>query len=306
MTGYELSRNFWNWAFENPEKNNPTLCALYFYIVEVDNRLGWKEKFTITSRECCEAIGISDYKTYKKNFDKLVEYEFIVILKKSFNQHQANIVALGKNTKAHTKALDKALTIASLEQMQEQTPSHIPHTKTNNQGTNNQETLNEENGLQPAPPNEYKNIFFKNIKIECVESVDREYYEIAKGFFDLFYSNMQSSGIAPTSLDKAKCETVISPIRLMLQKGECTKDDLRTLYSFLEKDEFWKPNIRSTATLRAKRETLLLHAKTKAAGVHSRVTSVQKCEKLKESVLTGFEIANAEFKRDNRRGRLAD
>ncbi len=52
--------------FNNPEKANPNLAALYLFLVDLNNRLGWKEKFTITSKECMEATGMKSYNTYKK------------------------------------------------------------------------------------------------------------------------------------------------------------------------------------------------------------------------------------------------
>ena len=109
MDGYTLSRNYFDWSFENPSKNNPTMTALYFFIIEIANRMGWKKEFSITPRECMEAIGINSYNTYKKNFDSLIENGFIQITKKSTNQYQANIIALSKNDKALDKALDFAL-----------------------------------------------------------------------------------------------------------------------------------------------------------------------------------------------------
>ena len=45
MNGYDLSRKFWDWSFENPEKVKPNHSALYFFIIEHCNRLGWKKKF---------------------------------------------------------------------------------------------------------------------------------------------------------------------------------------------------------------------------------------------------------------------
>lgn len=108
-TGYAFSRQYFDWAFEHPSENNTAMTALYFFLVEVNNRLGWKKEFGITSRECMEAIGITSYNTYKKNFDKLVEIGFIKVVKRSINQYQANIIALSNFDKAHNKALDKAL-----------------------------------------------------------------------------------------------------------------------------------------------------------------------------------------------------
>jgi len=45
MDYFKLTRAFWDFAFENPEKIKPNHCAMYLFIVEHCNRLGWKEKF---------------------------------------------------------------------------------------------------------------------------------------------------------------------------------------------------------------------------------------------------------------------
>jgi len=109
MTGYEYTRKIFNWSFENSDKSNPTLISLYLFLVETNNRLGWKEKFGITFRECGEACGIKSYNTYKKNFDILVKEGFIKIVQKSINQYSANIIALSKFDTPLDKALDTPL-----------------------------------------------------------------------------------------------------------------------------------------------------------------------------------------------------
>lgn len=55
-----------------------------------------------------DAIGIKNYKTYSKTFEDLIEWGFIRLLQRSKNQYSSNIIAIVKNTKAHTKALSKA------------------------------------------------------------------------------------------------------------------------------------------------------------------------------------------------------
>ena len=108
FNSYELSRNWFDWCFENPEKINANHTALYFFIIEHCNRLGWKEKFGLPMEMAKDALGIKNYKTYSKAFNDLVEFGFIKVIEKSKNQYSANIIALVKNTKAHTKALSKA------------------------------------------------------------------------------------------------------------------------------------------------------------------------------------------------------
>ncbi|MBV5343321.1 hypothetical protein JZU68_06820, partial [bacterium] len=104
MNGYSLSKSYFEWVFKNQSENNPTMTALYFFLVEINNRLGWREEFSITANECMKAIGVNSYNTYKKNFDKLIEVGFIRTVKKSSNQYQCNIIALSNFDKADDKA----------------------------------------------------------------------------------------------------------------------------------------------------------------------------------------------------------
>lgn len=109
MNSYELSRKWFDWTFENPERINPNHTALYFFIIEHCNRLGWKEKFGLPTTMAKEAIGIRSYNTYINTLNDLVEFGFIKLIEKSKNQYSSNIVALSNFDKAPDKALDKAL-----------------------------------------------------------------------------------------------------------------------------------------------------------------------------------------------------
>lgn len=118
FNSYELSRNWFDWCFENPDKINSNHTALYFFIIEHCNRLGWKEKFGLPTTMSMDALGIKNYKTYAKTFDNLVEWGFIKLIEKSKNQWSATVIALVKNTKANTKALSKASLTHHLKQVQ--------------------------------------------------------------------------------------------------------------------------------------------------------------------------------------------
>ena len=133
MTGYELSRQWFDFAFENPEKINPNHTAMYFFAIEHCNRLGWKKKFGFPSTMVMEAMGIKSYKTYKKTLDDLVDWGFFVMVEKSKNQYSSNIIALVENDKAHDKALDKALAKHSTKQVQSKDSIDKPY----NQEPNN-------------------------------------------------------------------------------------------------------------------------------------------------------------------------
>lgn len=109
MNIYDLSRKFWDFAFENPDKIKPNHGAMYFFAIEHCNRLGWKERFGFPTVMAMEAIGIKSYNTFINTLKELVEFGFIEMIEKSKNQYSANIIALSNFNEAHNKALDKAL-----------------------------------------------------------------------------------------------------------------------------------------------------------------------------------------------------
>lgn len=109
INSYQLSRAWFNFCFDNPDLICPNHTALYFFIIEHCNRLGWKEKFGLPMEMAKEAIGIKNYRTYAKTFQDLIDWGFIKLIQKSKNQYSANVIAIVKNAKASTKALDIAL-----------------------------------------------------------------------------------------------------------------------------------------------------------------------------------------------------
>ena len=109
MDIYSLTRNFWDYSFENPDRLKPNHAAIYFFAIEHCNRLGWKEKFGLPTTMVMEAVGIKNYKTYHSALMDLIEIGLIELIEKSKNQYSSNVIALVNFTKANAKALDKAL-----------------------------------------------------------------------------------------------------------------------------------------------------------------------------------------------------
>ena len=118
MNSYELSRAWIDWAFENPEKVKPIHYAIFFFAIEHCNRLGWKKNFGLPSQMVMEAVGVKNWRTYSSGLNDLVEFGFIQMIEVSKNQYSSNIIAIVKNTKASTKALDKALSKHGTKQSQ--------------------------------------------------------------------------------------------------------------------------------------------------------------------------------------------
>lgn len=113
MNSYDLSRAWFDFAFDNPDKIKPIHTAIYFFAIEHCNRLGWKKKFGFPTSMVLEASGIKSYSAYKKHFDEIVSFGFFIIHEYSKNQYSSNVIELSLNvkapTKADVKALDKAL-----------------------------------------------------------------------------------------------------------------------------------------------------------------------------------------------------
>lgn len=80
---YDLTRDWWNFCFENPEKIKPTHTAVYFFAIEHCNRLAWKSKFGLPTTMAMEAIGVKSYKTYISSLNDLIEWGFIKLIEKS-------------------------------------------------------------------------------------------------------------------------------------------------------------------------------------------------------------------------------
>lgn len=161
-TQFELSRSYWDFAFNNPDMVNPTHAAIFFFAIEQCNRLGWKEKFGLPATMVLEAIGIKSYNTYKKCFDDLVEWGFFLLHTKSKNQYSSNIIALSNASSnalsKNNKALDKALTKHATKQSEStiQSTDSIDKQDNNKQVTNNDDDVNardEENSNFKFPIN---------------------------------------------------------------------------------------------------------------------------------------------------------
>ena len=250
ISGYELSRAWFDFSFTNPELINPNHSALYFFAIEHCNRLGWKDKFGLPTTMAMEAIGIKSYKTYKKTLTDLIEWGFIVMVQKSTNQYSSNIIALVKNTKAHAKAMDKAMA----KQRQ--------YIKTIEQDTllSNDKSLDVE-----TPPEKFtKKVFLDVLESEFGDKVNPEYYKIAKSFQLLFIRNakdLMKSDKEP-AISKSKFKTVYDPIRLMIETDGASLDDVRRVYKFLAytKNDFWKKNCQSTDKLRKQFDRLSMEA----------------------------------------------
>jgi len=136
INSYELSRKWFDWSFENPEKISPNHAAIYFFAIEHCNRLGWRNKFGFPTQMVMDAIGIKKHQTYIKYFNDLVEWGFFELVQKSINQYSANIISLISAKPKSGKALDKAIITHAAKQIKSNGQSNSSIDKPINHITN--------------------------------------------------------------------------------------------------------------------------------------------------------------------------
>ncbi len=178
MDWYSLSRQWFDWSFENPEKVSPNHSALYFFAIEHCNRLWWRKKFWFPTEMAKDAIGIKSYHTYINTFNDLVEWGFIEVIERSKNQYSANIIALANFDKANDKALDKAIWKHLSKQQQSSWQSkstiikQIPTREPENQETRELEIV-------ATQPNEYQLSisYLKNLENEQIPDYAENYQD---------------------------------------------------------------------------------------------------------------------------------
>jgi len=107
MNGYDLTRKWFDFALSNPDKVSSNHTALYLWTIELNNRLGWIEKFGLTVREAMDGMSCKSRNTYLKCFHDLIDWKFIGLVVKSQNQYQCNVIALLNFEQPKSKRLFK-------------------------------------------------------------------------------------------------------------------------------------------------------------------------------------------------------
>jgi hypothetical protein len=94
LNSYTLSKQWFDFAFENPDKINPNQGILYHWLIEVNNRNNWKEKFALNTEDAGIATGMKNRKTVWKTLNELISFGFVIVVFKSLHKHKATIISL--------------------------------------------------------------------------------------------------------------------------------------------------------------------------------------------------------------------
>lgn len=106
--GYTLQKQWFDFVEGNEGKKiMPVHTSLWFWLVELNNRLGWKETFGVPTDKAMLMTSIKSYNTFKRAVNDLVKWGFLSLVTKSKNQHSANIYSLNILDSASSK-IDKA------------------------------------------------------------------------------------------------------------------------------------------------------------------------------------------------------
>lgn len=106
----------------------------------------------------------------------------------------------------------------------------------------------------------YQKCLLSEVEPSDYPELKPDYIEIAKAFKVLFTNNLVEAGATTANIDKAK-GTWVDDIRLIIEADKYSLDDLRSAYTFLQKNVFWKKNIMSTSKLREKMDKIKLELK---------------------------------------------
>jgi len=97
------------------------------------------------------------------------------------------------------------------------------------------------------------------IEISDVPIELQEYYKIALGFQKLFIKNLKEREAPTKNQREANFKNYVTPIRLMIENDNTSREQIRQAYDFLKskEGEFWKSNILSTKKLREQIDQLI-------------------------------------------------
>lgn len=136
MNGYQLTRRWFNFTFEHTEAKAQH-TAIYCWLIELNNRLGWKDEFTINTQFTMEGLSIGNKNTYLSALSDLENWGFIKTIRPSVNQNYGRVITLrcyDNDTAVHT-ATTTAMDTALIQQNDDNGNGSVPIVKQVNQET---------------------------------------------------------------------------------------------------------------------------------------------------------------------------
>lgn len=259
MNGYNLTRAWYDFKFENVGKVKAVHSDMYFYIIDLWNRLGQKSNFGLPTDVAMEALGIGSYNTYKKVLQDLIDFKFIILVSDSKNQHSSKVIALvtalSKNDKATDKALDKAHAKATDK------PSDKPTDKatdTIDKQRNNRTIEQLNNEIKEYKENEVFDLKIENKKPKSKKELIDEIFS-----FENFWS------VYPNKIGKVKCEPKY--YTLTLQDIQKIKDTVHAYAAYKQFNGWTHPNPETYLNQKRWNDVLTISTQPKGVFIDSRI-----------------------------------
>jgi len=97
MNGYQLTRQWFSFRFENSHKVSAAHSEFYFYLLDRWNRFGQKDVFSCPRILTMEVLGIGSQNTYKRIYQDLIAFGFLEEVSKACNRYkESSYVRLSK------------------------------------------------------------------------------------------------------------------------------------------------------------------------------------------------------------------
>lgn len=231
LSGYQLTKDWFDFIFDSSEIITPLHTSLFLWIVELNNRLQWKNVIGLPTDFAMQASCIKSYKSYKNTLDDLIKWGFVILVSKSYNQYSCNQIALVLNTKAIPKQMQ-----SRYQSDTKAIPKQMHHSKTVKTIKNNTKEESDAFCTDYHPLNIFSDLAFK--------------------LWKQIYDDLKGKRIEPTNLLKAKPDTWTNQMRLMIETDKRTEAEILEILNFLKTDEFWRNNIQSPEKLRKQFERL--------------------------------------------------
>jgi hypothetical protein len=190
--GYSLTRRWFDFAFEHKEAKVQH-TALYLWIVELNNRLGWKSEIGVPTQATMDGLSIGNKQTYYSALRDLEQWGFIRIVEAARNQFSSTIVSVSRVEKdtAPTTALDTALTQHSSSTI----VGSVLIDKPTNKETNKQRNVKQ--GFTPPTVNEVEGFMSERNAAANSRWIPARVTTEAKGFYDYYTSQGWKVGRNP-------------------------------------------------------------------------------------------------------------
>jgi hypothetical protein len=93
MNGYQLTKQYFAFAAANPGATTPGMCALFMWLVEVNNRSRFTQNFFFNAEDAGYACGMQSRKTVWKYLVQLEVAGLVLVVYKSNNQERPSVLS---------------------------------------------------------------------------------------------------------------------------------------------------------------------------------------------------------------------